>query len=253
MINAGADIHERGYDERSLLQLACYSGKKDAVKMLFDKGADINEKDKYGNTPLKIASDKGFKDIVNLIRTKEAQNSKNKKVSSGQPEEKDGIDEIIIRNKLRPLGNKKRLTHTTEEDDYDARLLLFNNKETAEKYYNLFIDYAKEHRPPFLIEILLLFIPKSIYTEKYAVVIPNEEADLRPGYKEWLKNSILSCNDTLRFHQTTDHKYKELHKYVTALFRWNILIPNDFKNSEEGKSLLFDDPYNCYPAFSQNE
>lgn len=68
------------------------------------------------------------------------------------PEEKDSdIKDLIIKRGLRPLGNKKRLTHTTEEDDYDVRLLLFRDKASAETYYDQFISYAKNNPPPFVI------------------------------------------------------------------------------------------------------
>jgi hypothetical protein len=154
---------------------------------------------------------------------------------------------------LRPLGNKKRLTHTTGEDRYDVRLLLFRDKGSAEKYYDLFIGYARNNPPPFLIEVMLLFIPNIIFAEKYAVVIPNEETDTRPGYNKWAMDAMRSCNDTLRMHNSTDHKYKELHRYVDVVYKWDILVPKNFlETSREGQELLSDDPTEGFPPLHQS-
>jgi hypothetical protein len=155
------------------------------------------------------------------------------------------------RQGLRPLGNLKRLTQTNEEKSYgyDVRLLLFRDKKSGEKYYRAFLDHAKKNPPPFLIEIMLLYIPKTISAEKYAVVIPNERTDMRPAYQEWAIDAIRSCNDTLRIHGSTDHKYKELHNYVEVVYQWEILAPKGFsKSSEEAKELLRDAPGEGLPA-----
>lgn len=155
------------------------------------------------------------------------------------------------RDGLRPLGNRKRLTQTNEEKSfgYDVRLLLFRDKNSAERYYCSFLDHAKKNPPPFLIEIMLLHIPKTISAEKYAVVIPNEQTDIRPAYQEWALNAIRSCNDTLRIHGSTDHKYKELHNYVEVVYEWEILAPKDFpRSSEEARELLRDAPGEGLPA-----
>ena len=149
---------------------------------------------------------------------------------------------------LRPLGNKKRLTHTADQDSYDVTLLLFRDKESAEKYYELFTDYTRNNPSPFLIEVMLLFIPKTIYSEKYAVTIPSEGTDTRPEYNRWAMNAIRSCNDTLRIHRSTDHKYKELHRYVDIVYKWNILVPKTFsKTSSEAEEILRDSPNEGFP------
>ena len=160
---------------------------------------------------------------------------------------------------LRPLGNKKRLTHTTDEVNfgYDVRLLLFRDKESAEKYYDLFDSYAANNPPPYLIEVMLFFIPRNIFAEKYAVVIPNENSDIRTGYKEWAKNAIWACNDTLKVHRPTDHKYGEIYRYIDVIYKWDILVPKNFsETSSAAKELLRDDPNNGFPSpklFGQEE
>lgn len=150
---------------------------------------------------------------------------------------------------LRPLGNKKRLTHTTDEvsHGYDVRLLLFRDKGSAEKYYNLFTGYARSNPPPFLIEIMLLFIPRSIFAEKYAVAIPHEKTDTRPGYNEWAMDAMRSCNNMPSIPRT-DHQYKELHRCVDVVSKWDILVPKNFsETSSEAKELLYDDPNEGFP------
>lgn len=147
---------------------------------------------------------------------------------------------------LRPLGNKKRLTHTDE--DYDVRLLLFRDRQRAEQYYDLFIGYAGRNPPPYLIEAMLIFIPKSIFAKKYGVAIPNEEADTRPNYKEWVLSAIRSGNETLRLQKHTDHMYKRLDVCVDLVYKWDILVPADFSETTEGaRELLRDDENNAFP------
>jgi parallel beta-helix repeat protein len=148
---------------------------------------------------------------------------------------------------LRPLGNKGRLTHTPGEDDYNVRLLLFQDRPSAEKYYQLLTSYARSTPPPYLIEIMAAYIPKTIFAEKYAVVIPNENSDTRPGYQDWVRNAIWTCNDTLRLHNSTDHKYKDIHKYLEVVYEWDILPTQGFsRQSDEAGELLRDDA--GYPA-----
>jgi hypothetical protein len=152
---------------------------------------------------------------------------------------------------LRPLGNRQRLTQIDEEKSYgyDVRLLLFRDKDSAERYYNAFLDQARKNPPPFVIEIMLLFIPETIFAEKYAIVIPNEKTDTRPAYQEWALATIRSCNSTLRLHNSTDHKYKELYRYVDVVYQWEILVPKGFsRTSKEAQELLRDDPDNGLPA-----
>ncbi|MBN2117356.1 MAG: hypothetical protein JW730_12330 [Anaerolineales bacterium] len=152
---------------------------------------------------------------------------------------------------LRPLGNRKRLTQTDEEKSYgyDVRLLLFRDKDSAERYYHAFLDHARKNPPPFVIEIMLLFIPRTIFAEKYAVVIPNEETEIRPAYQDWALTAIRSCNSMIRLHNSTDHKYMELHKYVDVVYQWEILVPRNFSTaSTEGQELLRDDPDGGLPA-----
>jgi hypothetical protein len=149
---------------------------------------------------------------------------------------------------LRPLGNRRRLAHTAGEDDYDVRLLLFRDGGSAKRYYDLFTSYARENPPPFLIEVMLVFIPETIFAEKYAVVIPNEQADTRLEYNPWAMDAIRSCNSTLRVHRSTDHKYRELHRYVDVVYEWDILFPTGLSEiSPEVGDLLRDDPNEGFP------
>jgi hypothetical protein len=138
------------------------------------------------------------------------------------------MKKIISEKGLRPLGNRKRLAPLSSEDEYNVRMLLFRDRENASKYYRLIIEYAEKTPPPVFLEVILLYIPKNIYAEKYGVVVPNEYTDKREEYKSWYRDCILTCNDTLRVQQPTDHKYKELHNYVECVYEWAILTPQKF-------------------------
>jgi ankyrin repeat protein len=154
----------------------------------------------------------------------------------------------LLTGGLRPLGNKKRLTQAGGENSYDVRLILFRDRTSAEEYYDLLIGHARRTPPPFVIEMLLVFMPVSIFAEKYAAAIPNENSETRPGYEAWARDAMRTCNDTLRMHSSTDHKYKDLHRYVEVVYKWDILVPKGFSaTSSAAKELLCDDPNEAFP------
>jgi ankyrin repeat protein len=229
LMNNGAHIDQRTTEGYSALGLAAFNGHLSIVQRLVEAGADVNSKDETEETPLGKANQNNHDKIVQYLLAHGARDTRE--------EERD------YTRGLRPLGNRNRLTQTTPEvsHGYDVRLLLFRDRGSAEKYYDLFVDHARVDPPPFLIEVMLLFIPETIFAEKYAVVIPNEQADTRPGYNQWAMDAIRSCNDTLRIHTSTDHMYKELHKYVDVVYKWRILVPKNFsRSSNEAKELLRD-------------
>lgn len=148
----------------------------------------------------------------------------------------------IIKNKgLRPLGNKKRLTHT--DNQYNVRLLLFADKNDSETYYKEFIKYAEKHPPAFCIEIMHVKI-KTIYDEPFGLVFPYERIETRQEYAAWLKKATLSCNEVLRNFQSADHSYEMLNQYVSELFSWTILVPDDFDPDSSKYREIFTDPEN---------
>jgi hypothetical protein len=146
------------------------------------------------------------------------------------------------------LGNKKRLTQCEGEDAYNAYFLLFRDKDSAERYYNAFISYGRKNPPPYLIEVMVAYAPKTIFAEKYAFTYPNPRSDTRPKYQEWAREAILTCNDTLRPHSNTDSKYYALKTNVEVVYKWDILPPPRFDmDSAEAKELLSDPENGGYP------
>ena len=158
------------------------------------------------------------------------------------------IKSIIAEKKLRPLGNKERLTHTAE--DYSVRLFLFDSQADATIYFKTLSAYAEKDPPPFAIEILLVRI-HTIYSQPFGIVMPYERTDTRPEYLPWYREAILTCNETLRNYQAADHGYANLPRYVKELFDWTILLPAGFDlNTSAGQSVLSDSPDNCFPTLN---
>jgi hypothetical protein len=158
------------------------------------------------------------------------------------------IKSKIIAKGLRPLGNKQRLTKT--DDDYNVRLFLFENQADAATYFKTLNAYAQGNPPPFALEILLVRI-HTIYPQPFGLVMPYERTDTRPEYIAWYREAILTCNETLRNYQATDHSYKMLPGYVKELFDWTILVPAGFdSNSAAGQAILSDSADNSFPPLN---
>jgi hypothetical protein len=158
------------------------------------------------------------------------------------------IKSIIAEKKLRPLGNKERLTHT--ENDYSVRLFLFDLQADAATFFKTLVEYALKNPPPFALEILLVRI-HTIYPQPFGLVMPYERTDSRPAYGAWYREAILTCNETLRNYQAADHGYANLPRYVKELFDWTILVPAGFdSDSVEGKAILSDSVDNSFPPLN---
>ena len=67
LINAGADVNNRGIDGRTPLQDAAWMGQTEICKMLIEANADINAKNKHGETPLHWAVQNGTIDTIKLL------------------------------------------------------------------------------------------------------------------------------------------------------------------------------------------
>lgn len=155
------------------------------------------------------------------------------------------IQEKILEKGLRPFGNKLRLAQT--DDQYNVRLFLFADQADAKLYYNTFITYAEQNPPPFPFELILARI-HTIFEEPFGLIFPNEMAENRTQYAGWFRDATLTCNETLRNFQSTDHNYGMLGRYVKELFNWTILIPASFDpDSPEGEKIFSDPPDGGYP------
>jgi hypothetical protein len=158
------------------------------------------------------------------------------------------IKSIIAEKKLRPLGNKLRLTQT--ENDYSVRLFLFTSQADAATYFKTLAAYAQKNPPPFALEILLVRI-YTIYPQPFGIVMPYERTDTRPAYAAWYREAILTCNETLRNYQAADHGYANLPRYVKELFDWTILVPAGFDpETPAGQAILSDPPDKGFPPLN---
>lgn len=155
------------------------------------------------------------------------------------------IKSIIAEKKLRPLGNKQRLTQT--EDNYNVRLFLFDSQADTATYFKTLSAYAQVTPPPCALEILFVRI-HTIYPQPFGLVMPYERTDTRPEYVAWHREAILTCNETLRNYQAADHSYAMLPNYVKELFDWTILVPAGFDPaSAAGLTILSDPADNGFP------
>lgn len=175
------------------------------------------------------------------------QTFKSQQPTTPQKPQKKAADHVTAN--LRPLGNKKRLAQCQGDDNYDAYFLMFRDQESAEKYFHTFTAYARKNPPPATVEVMAAFAAKTIYAEKYVFVYPNPRADERPPYQEWAREAILTCNETLRPHNSTDSKYIALSGIVTSVYQWDILLPAQFDpQSADGAEILSDPENGGFPA-----
>ncbi|MBV8143695.1 MAG: ankyrin repeat domain-containing protein [Gammaproteobacteria bacterium] len=79
LLDAGADVNARGYQEAGPLYWAAIGSPPAIVQLLIDRGAKVDDKDMYGNTPLATAALAARPEIIEmLIRAGADVNSRNK-------------------------------------------------------------------------------------------------------------------------------------------------------------------------------
>ncbi len=152
------------------------------------------------------------------------------------------IKGMIAGLNLHPLGNRKRLGFV-EGKDCHAYLVLFSDQAEAEHYYEAFVSYAHQRHVPFVIEVMVAHLPKIMFPEKYAFVLPYFGAGARPGYHEWAKEAILACNGDLGQRKYTAGRYGLLQGVLGSVILWDILLPSGFDaGTGEARELLSDPP-----------
>jgi serine/threonine-protein phosphatase 6 regulatory ankyrin repeat subunit B len=232
LIKNGADTNVKTKNGSTALMASAFRGHKEIAEMLIKSGADGNTKDKDGNTALLLAVKNGYQEIAEMLK-----NTSSKTFS---------IDDIIKKNGLRPLGNKKRLGFVEGKDCLDNRAQ-FRDRESALRYYKAFVNYAERNPPPLLIEVMVAFTPNTIYPEKYSVILPYFNINVRKDYKQWAGEAILNCNDVQRQHSySAGNSYDYVPKSISsegAVIEWTIITPENFNpESFEGRELLSDPP-----------
>lgn len=133
-----------------------------------------------------------------------------------------------IKEGLRPLGNRLRLTQTDDESAHDAYLMLFRDRETMDRYYRCFVAYARKCPPPVVLEVMTAHAPKTLYDEHYAVIFPHPITDQREAYGPWLKEATMTSNDEVGSHNHTSSRYNALNTNVECIYQWEILLPAGF-------------------------
>jgi hypothetical protein len=191
------------------------------------------------------------RDIQNGGQDKDRDTEKNKPI----PSKVLSIADIIKKNGLRPLGNKKRLVFVEGRGCLDYRAQ-FRDRESALRYYEEFVKYAERKPPPILIEVMAAYTPETIYPEKYAFILP--EFDFYGGvpencrewtkdYQKWANEAILNCNDILRQHSySAGNSYEYVPTSISSkgsVIKWTIIPPRNFNlESSEARELLSDPP-----------
>ena len=80
LMEKGSSVHQRSFDGKTALSLACREGHLPVVQFLFGKGADINTQDSKGNTPFHKACANGHLPVVRfLMQQGVAMNTRNEK------------------------------------------------------------------------------------------------------------------------------------------------------------------------------
>ena len=160
----------------------------------------------YGRKPVLVPGSAGLRDqrgSVEDVRTKAAAPDRSTSTPGAQ------VKGIMASLNLRPLGNRKRLC-SVEGKECHAYIVLFPGQAEAERYYEAFVRYAHQRHAPFVIEVMAVHLPKTMFPEKYAFVLPYFSAGTRPGYDEWAKKAILACNGDLGRHKYTAGRYELL-------------------------------------------
>ncbi len=109
---------------------------------------------------------------------------------------KNKLKELIAKRGLRPLGKKRLLW--TEGKECLMYAAIFRDNRNAERYSELFASDAQKNPPPYMVETMVAYAPKTIYNEKFAFICPYPGEDSKAGYEEWAHEAMLTCNDTLR-------------------------------------------------------
>jgi uncharacterized protein len=67
LVDAGADVDERGFRGHTPLRVACRNGHVELVKYFLSKGSEVDSRGEDGATPLEHAAGKGHLEIVTLL------------------------------------------------------------------------------------------------------------------------------------------------------------------------------------------
>ena len=184
--------------------------------------------------------------IVTIVKSTSSATSLPKQDASC--EKREGIGALMAQRGLRPMGNRKRLMFA---DGMDCMMYaaIFRERSKAEQYSRLMADYALKNPPPFLIETMVAFAPKTPYNEKFAFICPYPGDD-NPAYKEWAHNAMLTCNDTLRQENYfSGYSYNAVIPNLDSIISWDILLPRNFDiNSPILQELLNDPPDGGFKA-----
>lgn len=161
---------------------------------------------------------------------------------SGTDRRPPAVEKIIALRGLRPLGNRKRLAWV-EGKGLLMYAAIFGQQRQAEQYFQLMTGYARQNPPPLVAEIMVAYAPKTIYEEKYAFICPYPDPE-KPAYREWVREAMLSCNDTLcQQNYFSGYGYDQVIPNLDHLIAWTILLPRDFDpDSPAGREMLADPP-----------
>lgn len=162
------------------------------------------------------------------------------------------LEDMIAQRNLRPLGNKKRLQINEAYDCLDFRAQ-FIDQASAERFYTAFVTHARTNPPPVLIEVILAYTPNTIYSEKFAFILPYFDYDEEDDYKRWLRKVWDNCLNIQRFHSYcsgNDYSYVPISISSKGwVIKWTILPPKGFDlESEQAQVLLSDPPGMGYDA-----
>ena len=164
------------------------------------------------------------------------------------------LKELITKRGLRPLGNKKRLLWT-EGKECLMYAAIFRDDRNAERYSELFASYAQKNPPPYVVETMVAYAPRTIYHEKFAFICPYPDEDSLAGYEAWAHEAMLTCNDTLRQENYfSGYSYEAVIPNLETILRWDVLLPRGFAfDSPAAQEMLTDPPDGGFKAVKMKD
>ena len=245
LLQHGASVDLQNNQGVNALIWAADQGHAQIVQVLLAAGANPDLKTDNGYTASSIAKENGHYEIVKILEATPGCPPSAPAQPSILPVGSRAVrsQEISNPGNLRPLGNKKRLLWK-EGQPCLMYALLFADATNAKRYAELFIRRSRDNPPPMVLEVMVVYVPRSLKNEKFAFVLPYMKAHASSGYDDWAAQTLACCNETLPFESYfAGYEYTEFAANIETVMEWHILLPPGVSiDSPQAAELLCDSP-----------